>query len=590
MVNPIFMKIFLKSSVLIALFGTILFLNCRSNAVSDTSHPYPIHKSLIEDKAMVVTAHPLASKIGMDIIRQGGNAVDAAIAVHFALAVVYPRAGNLGGGGFMMFRNKKGEVDALDYREKAPGAAFRDMYLDSAKNVIPGLSEDGHLSAGVPGSVDGMITAFSKYSQLKDFKKLIQPAIDLAEKGFTLSEYDANTLNDSRSLFIANNTTKPVLLKEIAAGNAADTLWKAGDIFRQSDLAHTLSLIRDKGREGFYEGETAGKIVAEMKSGGGIITHEDLKNYHSVWRTPVHGTYKGYDIYSMPPPSSGGILLLQMLNMMEKYPLAEYGFHSARAIHLITEAERRAYADRAAYLGDSDFYPVPATTLMDSNYAAKRMENFDPAKATPSSTLKEGVIQLPKESTETTHFSIVDADGNAVSSTTTLNDNFGAKTVVTGAGFLLNDEMDDFSSKPGVPNLYGAIGGEANAIHAGKRMLSSMTPTIVAKDGNLFMVLGTPGGTTIITSVLQCFLNVAEFGMTMTQSVGAPRFHHQWLPDTTSMEPEVLTASARDSLKAMGHAFKDRKAIGLVEAILVLPDGKLEGAADPRGDDSAEGW
>lgn len=581
------MKTNFNRFVFLGLLTFLFFLNCRS--AKDSSTPYPIHKSLISEKAMVVTAHPLASTIGMDIIRQGGNATDAAIAVHFALAVVYPRAGNIGGGGFMLFRDKKGNVDALDYREMAPGAAHRDMYLDAKKNVIPGLSEDGHLSSGVPGSVEGMLSAFAKYSQLKNFNKLIQPAIDLAEKGFVLSQKDANTINDGRSLFLANNTTKPVLLKEIATGGK-DTLWKAGDIFKQTDLANTLRLIRDKGRAGFYEGPTADKIVAEMKTGGGIITHEDLKNYRAVWRTPVHGTYKGYHLYSMPPPSSGGILLIQMLNMMKKYPLNEYGFHSARAIHLITEAERRAYADRAAYLGDIDYYPVPMETLLDSQYAVQRMAGFNPASVTPSSTLKEGVIQISNESTETTHFSIVDAQGNAVSSTTTLNDNFGAKTVVAGAGFLLNDEMDDFSSKPGVPNLYGAIGGEANAIVPRKRMLSSMTPTIVEKDGKLFMVLGTPGGTTIITSVLQCFLNVAEFGMTMTQALEAKRFHHQWVPDTTSIERDAFPVSARDSLVGRGHAFKDRGSIGLVEAILVMPDGRLEGAADPRGEDSAEGW
>ncbi len=551
--------------------------------------PYPIHKSLMADYAMVVTAHPLASQVGLQVLKQGGNATDAAVAVHFALAVVYPRAGNLGGGGFMLFRSHSGETHALDYREKAPGISSRDMYLDSEGQVMEGKSEDGHLSSGVPGSVDGMLEAFRQFSRLRNFRPLIQPAIDLAEQGFVLSHRDANSLNEVRSLLLAHNTTPPVLLREIAFPGG-DTLWKAGDKLIQKDLANTLRRIRDEGREGFYGGKTAGLITAEMKAGGGIITLEDLNQYRSVWRTPVRGHYRGYDVISMPPPSSGGILLMQMLHMLEPYPLASYGFHSAKAVHLITEAERRAYADRAAHLGDSDFYPVPQGVLTHEKYAEMRMKDFNPNRATPSNSIKEGVIETAVESNETTHFSIVDAEGNAVSSTTTLNDNYGAKVVVTGAGFLLNDEMDDFSIKPGVPNIYGAIGGEANAISPGKRMLSSMTPTIVEKDGKLLMVLGTPGGTTIITSVLQCILNVVDFDMTMTAAVEARRFHHQWRPDTLFTERQGLPSSASDSLRSMGHRLVDRGAIGLVEAILVWPDGRLEGAADPRGNDSAAGW
>lgn len=534
---------------------------------------------VVADSAMVVCAHPLAAKVGADILRQGGNAVDAAIATQFALAVVYPSAGNIGGGGFMVLRLNDGSAFTLDYREKAPAGATTNMYLDSLGEVKAGLSERGHLSPGVPGTVAGLVEAHRKYGKLP-WNVLVDPAVELARYGFPLTEREARNLNSIQEDLVRYNTVTPeFLIKD----------WKAGDTLRLTDLATTLSRIRDHREAGFYEGVTADKIVAEMKRGNGLITHEDLKNYKAVWRTPVTGQYKNYKIISMAPPSSGGVALIQLLKSVEPYPVQSWGCNSERTVHLITEAERRVYADRAAYLGDPDFGKIPLDELLSPLYISERMRSFDPDHATPSASIKEGTI-APQESTQTTHLSVVDPQGNAVSVTTTLNDAYGSRIIVAGSGFLLNDEMDDFSIKPGVPNMYGAIGGEANKIEPGKRMLSSMTPTILEKDGRLFMVLGTPGGTTIITSVFQTILNVTEHGYTMQEAVNAKRFHSQWLPDSIFAEAGAFDKETSKGLRRRGHKISEDSELGRVEAILVLPDGKLEGAADPRGDDAAEGF
>lgn len=530
---------------------------------------------------MVVSAHPLASEVGVDIMRKGGNAVDAAVAVQFALAVVYPAAGNIGGGGFMLVRFADGKTDALDYREKAPAAAYPDMYLDENGNPVPFLSARGHKSAGVPGTVAGLAEAHRKYGRLP-WAELVQPAIDLARNGFPLTELEARGLNNAAEDLIKYNTILPEhLIKEEG--------WKEGDTIRHTDLAATLERIRDNGPAGFYEGKTADDIINEMKRGKGLITYEDLKNYQPVWRKPVEGFYKSYKVISMPPPSSGGVALLQLLQITENFPVKQWGHNSVKTAHLMIEAERRVYADRARYLGDPDFIKIPITVLLSNEYNDGRMENFNPEKATPSTEISHGNI-LGYESEQTTHLSVVDQHGNAVAVTTTLNDSYGSHVVVAGSGFILNDEMDDFSIKPGVPNMYGAIGGQANKILPNKRMLSSMTPTIVEKDGKLFMVVGTPGGTTIITSVYQTILNVIEHGMTMQEAVTARRFHSQWMPDIVVNEKGAFTQ--QDSLKLvnMGHTFRFRKAIGRVDAILVRPDGRLEGGADPRGDDTAAGF
>lgn len=568
-----------RTNFFLFFFVLLLFSACRQTPIAPD---YLVQKSTIADAAIVVSPHPLASDVGLQILKQGGNAIDAAIAVQFALAVVYPRAGNIGGGGFMVIRDKIGQIDALDYREMAPQAAHRNMYLDSLGQVIDGLSRNGQLAAGVPGTVDGLIRAHQKYGKIQDFALLVEPAIRLANNGFAVTEEEADRLNRFQEDFKKFNTAPNPFLKET---------WLPGHKLAQKELGRTLELIQKEGRAGFYEGETADDLIAEMKSGNGIITHEDLKNYEAKWRTPVTGNYKNYRIISMPPSSSGGIALVQLLKIVESYPLSTWGFHSTSAIHVMTEAERRVYADRTQHLGDSDFYPVPQDSLLQNEYLAERMADFSMDSATTSNNILAGQFDIPLESFETTHTSIVDAEGNAVSVTTTLNSNYGCKVWVDNAGFFLNNEMDDFSAKPGVPNQFGLIGAEANAIQPRKRMLSSMTPTIIEKDGALFMVLGTPGGSTIITSVFQVFLNVAEFGMPLDEAVNAKRFHHQWLPDQILIEKGTFSEGIKQELIDLGHEIKEVDYIAKVKAIHRLPDGRLHGAADPRNlDDDAKGY
>lgn len=537
---------------------------------------YSIQKKVVCVNGAVVSAHPLASKVGLEILKEGGNAFDAAIATQLALAVVYPNAGNIGGGGFMVARESNGRLIALDYRETASHKAHRDMYLDANGNAQGEKSVNGHLAAGIPGTVAGLFAA-AKYGKL-DFKRLIQPAIDLAEFGYRLTEREAEGLNGLQEELKKYNTVIPVFVKSAN--------WKGGDTLVQKDLANTLKRIRDNGTSGFYEGETARLIVEEMQRGSGIIDYDDLKNYKAKFRDPHVFNYKGYTVVGMPMPSSGGILLNQMMKMVEKRNLADLGFHTSQSVQLMTEVERRAYADRAEYMGDADFYKVPVKKLTDDNYLAERMSDYVADKAGNSKDIKPGPI---KESEETTHLNVIDKDGNAIAITTTLNNSYGSRTVIGGAGFIINDEMDDFSIKPGVPNLYGAIGGEANAIAAGKRMLSSMTPTLVLKDDKPYLVTGTPGGTTIPTSVFQTIVNIIDFGLSTEDAVYKPKFHHQWMPDKLFIEKN-FPGETIDALKKMGYTIDDREAIGRTELIKILPDGKFEVVADNRGEDDAEGW
>jgi len=565
------MKIRSASTFLIVFTLGIFFLGCVGGQTGkNNSEQYK--------NGMVVSAHPSASKVGLDILKKGGNAVDAAVAVQFALAVVYPDAGNIGGGGFLVYRSAAGELATLDFREKAPGRASRDMYLDSVGNAITEKSIFGHLAAGVPGSVDGMVKAHARFGKLS-WAEVVQPALDLAKNGFPITESQAEEFAEIQEPIKKFNPGKTYFIKD---------KWTKGDIWVQEDLAKTLQLIRDKGREGFYAGEVADHIVAEMLSGGGLISKEDLKNYQAQWREPLVGNYKDYKIITMPPPSSGGIALLQLLNSVEEYPLKRFGFNSDSSMQVMIEAERRVYADRATHLGDPDFYKVPQKYLINPIYSKYRMSNFNWDKATLSSDIQAG--EVPKETEETTHFSILDRDGNAVAVTTTLNGSYGSMVFVKGAGFLLNNEMDDFSVKPGTPNMFGLLGGEANAIQPGKRMLSSMTPTILEKNGDLFMVVGTPGGSTIITSVFQTILNVVEFDMGMQSAVNAKRFHHQWLPDEVVIEKGGIDSMTITKLEKKGYKFRERKAIGRVDAILKTQWGYYEGGADPRGDDTKLGW
>ena len=540
-------------------------------------NPYNYHsqKKVTCANGAVVSAHPLASKVGVDILKQGGNAVDAAIATQLALAVVYPGAGNIGGGGFMVAHLKNGKNIAIDYREKAPGKASRDMYLDSLGNPLLQLSQDGLLAAGVPGTVAGLFASY-KYATLP-FAKLIQPAIDLAENGFAITASEANSFNELKDEFAALNTSPTVFVKQQS--------WKTGDTLIQRDLANTLKRIRDNGQKGFYSGATAKLIVAEMQKANGIISYEDLENYQAKERKPDVFNYKGNTIVTMPLPSSGGIILQQVMKMIANRNIAAMKFQTAASVQLMTEVERRAFADRAEFLGDPDFVKVPVKKLTSTTYLTERMKDYDATKAGNSSLTKAGII---KESEETTHFSVVDNKGNAVAVTTTLNGSYGSRTVVSGAGFLLNNEMDDFSVKPGVPNMYGALGNDKNAITPGKRMLSSMTPTIVLKNNKPYLVIGTPGGTTIPTSVFQTLINILDFGMSAEDAVNKPKFHHQWLPDEIEIEREFDKTVAKQ-LEAMGYKLVERGHIGRTEVIQIKGN-QIIAIGDKRGDDAAEGF
>ena len=560
--------------IILVLTISLLFSNCKTNSKKEKI------TGLITEKAMVVSAREEASKIGSDILKKGGNAYDAMVATQLALAVVYPVAGNIGGGGFMVYRANDGKTGALDFREKAPLNASKDMYLDTEGNVIPGKSSFGIHSVGVPGTIAGLFEVYKKFGSLP-FKDLIQPAIDMARNGFKVTSKQAKALNRTRKLFEKANNYKVLFDKE----------WKKGDLLKQEKLAQTLERIRDNGQDGFYKGKTAQLFVDYVKELGGIISLEDLEKYKAIWRKPIEFNYKNHKIISMTLPASGGICLAQILKSIEPFDLTKIAHNSSKYVQLLTEAERRSYADRAHYLGDIDFINVPIDSLIATSYIKKRMNSFSWDKATKSSEVSHGAI-LGHESDQTTHYSIVDQFGNAVSVTTTLNTGYGSKVLVKGAGFFLNNEMDDFSAKPGVPNVYGLVGSKANAIAPEKRMLSSMTPTIVEKDGKLKMVLGTPGGSTIITSVLQNIINIVDYKMGMQESVNKARFHHQWLPDNIRMEPNGFDSTTKDNLKALGYELVERNSliIGRVDAILLLPNGKLEGGADPRGDDKAVGF
>ena len=558
------------------IFWAIVFL-----CLIQYSHAEPEYAK----NGMVVSASRLASDAGVNILKKGGNAIDAAVATGFTLAVTHPQAGNIGGGGFLVAHMAYGESFSLDFREMAPSMAYRDMYLDDSSNVVPGLSLYSHLAAGTPGSVDGLLRIWRDHGSGNiSLRQLLLPAIQLAERGFSISYGFARVLNIFHDFFINDDGAKAVFIKKNGEP------WRAGDKLVQRDLARTLKLISRKGRAGVYEGKTAQLIKREMAEGNGFITKDDLDNYRSVYRTVITGNFKDLDIISMGPPSSGGVLLIQMLNMLEQYPLDTLGWNSSDYIHLLTEIERRAYADRAEHMGDPDFWEVPVSMLVSKEYAFERIQNISMEKATKSSVVKAG-DPLAYESRETTHYSVIDKNGNAVSVTTTLNTGFGCGVLVEGAGFFLNNEMDDFSAKPGTPNIFGLIGNEANAIQPYKRPLSSMTPTIVLKNGEPFLIIGTPGGSTIITTVMQIILNVAIHGMDIQEAVSVPRVHSQWLPDAIIVEERSLSKDVEQNLINRGHTIQPYRwsTIGQANGIMIGEKG-FYGGADPRGENATEGY
>ena len=568
-----------KKHALLSLCILLCFWQCDSPKKEISQSTTPV-MGLISQKAMVVSAREEASRIGSEIMQQGGNAFDAMVATEMALAVCYPNAGNLGGGGFMVYRTHQGEVGALDYREKAPLRANRDMYLDENKKYLQDKSKTGGLAVGVPGTIAGIFKAHKKFGSLP-MQTILRPVILLAKNGFKITEKQAKQFNDYSAVFKQVNQENSIYTKK----------FKDGDVFKNEALANTLQQISDNGRSAFYQGDIAKTLVAFLQKNGGIVSLKDLDNYQAIWREPIVFNYKDLRIISMSPPSSGGICMAQILKTTANYPIAQYGHNTTKTIQVLTEAQRRAYADRSHYLGDPDFIDIPIDSLLSDAYLKGRMDSFSFEGATPSKELTHGSISQA-ESTETTHYSIVDSYGNAIAVTTTLNASFGSKLYSKKLGFFLNNEMDDFSAKPGTPNLFGLVGGNANAIAPQKRMLSSMTPTLVEKDNKLWMTLGTPGGSTIITSVLQTILNVYEFNMSMQQAVNAPRFHHQWLPDIVKVEANSFDDKTIKELENKGYKidYKNASNIGRVDAILVLSDGSLEAGADKRGDDIAVGF
>lgn len=544
---------------------------------ADTFHP------VRAQQGMVASVDAIATQVGVDILRQGGNAVDAAVAVGFALAVTHPQAGNLGGGGFMLLRTASGRATAIDFREIAPARASRDMFLDKQGNADSKLSLTSPLASGTPGTVAGFALAAQKYGTLP-LSRLVQPAVELARKGIIVNDALADDLNTyGKEVLLAHENSKAIFFKPDG------TPWQKGERLVQANLAHSLSLIARQGADAFYKGEIADQIAGEMAQHGGLISKADLASYRAVERQPISGSYRGYEIFSMPPPSSGGIHIVQILNILENFDLAKMGFGSADAIQVIAEAEKYAYADRSEYLGDPDFVRVPWQALTSKAYAKSLAQQIDLTKARPSDQIKPGKL-APYESNQTTHFSVVDKQGNAVAVTYTLNTNFGSGIVAGSSGILLNNEMDDFSARPGTPNVYGLVGGEANAVQPGKRPLSSMSPTIVAKDGKTWLVTGSPGGSRIITTVLQMVVNSIDFGMNVAEATNAPRFHHQWLPDQLRVE-KGFSPDTLKLLRAKGQNVEVLPAMGSTQSIMLGPDGTLYGASDPRTvDDLTAGY